>query len=221
MSGPSCDNYFGKIYAHLGVALAISAISAETTDIGDTMYGNTSELVKFILNLVILFAAMYGIYITKPGGIPKYLFFGFFAFWIGQLIKPYVNRIQDKGTLTRVLVLTTGVFVGMMALGFYDKMNILGLGPYLFAGLIGLIFAQLLVLVLGTPEEKRKGIQWLNIIGVALFAVLTAYDIQVLRASAASCKTLQKKFKIQPDYPRDSLGLYLDFINLFVRMDDN
>jgi FtsH-binding integral membrane protein len=109
----------------------------------------------------------------------------------------------------------------MMALGFYDRMNILGLAPYLLAGLIGLIIAQLLLLALGTPEEKAKGFQWLNMIGVALFAIFTAFDVQVLRVSAAACKVAQKKFKIQPDYPRDSLGLYLDFINLFVRMDSN
>jgi uncharacterized protein len=214
---PSCDNYFGKVFAHLAGALAVSALSAETSNIGVTMYGDASVLMKFIGNLAIMFGLMYGVYVTSPGSLPKYAFFVAFAFWIGQVIKPYVMNLQDKGTLTRVLILTTGVFLGMMALGFYDSMNLLGFGPYLIAGLLGLIVAQLLLLALGTPEEKKKGFQLLNFFGVALFAVFTAYDVQVMRDDAALCKRL-KKLKMDPDYPVASLGLYLDFINLFNNM---
>jgi FtsH-binding integral membrane protein len=99
-------------------------------------------------------------------------------------------------------------------------MNLLGFGPYLIAGLIGLIIARVAVHALGTPEEKAKGVPWLNTIGVALFAVFTAYDIQVLRVFAKRCKTL-KKAKIEPDYPKQSLNLYLDFIYIFLNMDSD
>jgi FtsH-binding integral membrane protein len=215
---PSCTNYFGKLFAHLAAALAISAVSSETSNLGVTIYGNTSVLIQFLGNLAIMFGLLFGIYHTKPGGLPKYIFFGAFAFWIGQVIKPYVSRLKDKGTLTRILALTTGVFVGMMALGFYDSMNLLGFGPYLFAGLVGLIIAQLLLIGFGTPQEKKEGFKFLNFFGVALFAAFTAYDVQVLRAGAASCRSVQKKFKRDPDYPAESLDLYLDFINLFGRL---
>jgi hypothetical protein len=215
---PSCNNYFGKLFAHLAAALAVSAVSAETSNIGATMYGNSSVLIQFLGNLAILFGLLYGMYATKPGSVPKYVLFGAFAFWIGQVVKPYVIHLQDKGTLTQVLVLTTGVFVGMMALGFYDSMNLLGFGPYLFAGLLGLIVAQLLLLALGTPAERKTGFKLLNFFGVALFAAFTAYDVQVLRAGAKACRAMQKKFKMDPDYPTESLGLYLDFLNLFTRL---
>ena len=218
---PSCDYYFGKLFAHLAAALAVSAVSAQSSDIGATMYGNASPLIKLLGNMAILVGTSYGMYATKPGGIPKYALFLIFAFWVGQVMKPYVVRLQDKGTLTRVLMLTTGVFVGMMALGFYDSMNLLGFGPYLAAGLIGLILAQLLLLAFGTPEEKQKGFKWLNIFGVALFAVFTAFDVQVVRAGAKYCRTAQKKLRVDPDYPVESLGLYLDFINLFGRLGDD
>jgi hypothetical protein len=215
---PSCNNYFGKLFAHLAAALAVSAVSAETSNIGATMYGNSSVLIQFLGNLAILFGLLYGMYATKPGSIPKYVLFAAFAFWIGQVVKPYVIHLQDKGTLTRVLILTTGVFVGMMALGFYDSMNLLGFGPYLMAGLLGLIVAQILLLALGTPAERKAGFKFLNFLGVALFAAFTAYDVQVLRAGAKACRTMQKKFKMDPDYPTESLGLYLDFLNLFTRL---
>jgi len=217
---PSCNNYFGKIFAHLAAALAISAVSAETSNVGVTMYGDASQLIQFLGNLAIFFGLMFGVFLTAPGSIPKYAFFIAFAFWTGQLVKPYVEELEDKSALTQTLVMTTGVFVGMMALGFYDSMNLLGFGPYLIAGLIGLIIARVAVYTLGTPEEKAKGVPWLNTIGVALFALITAYDIQVLRVLAKRCNTL-KKLKIEPDYPSESLNLYLDFINIFLNMDSD
>ena len=56
---------------------------------------------------------------------------------------------------------------------------------------------------------------------VALFAVFTAYDVQVLRAGAKSCSKMQKNLKMDPDYPAESLGLYLDFVSLFIRLGDD
>ena len=215
---PSCKYFFGKVFAHLAGALAVSAVSAEYSNLGQQLLGGTSLLVNTLLSLGILLGLLFGTQMTKPGGFAKYGFFIAFAFWMGQSLKPYVDRLQDKGTLTRVLTLTAGVFGAMTALGFYDSGNFLGLGPYLFAGLIGLIIAQLLVLLLGTPEEKRKGIQWLNLIGVAIFSLFTAYDIQVLRVNAKLCRSGKN---VQPDYPVESLGIYLDFINLFVRLDED
>jgi FtsH-binding integral membrane protein len=207
-----CKYFFGKVFAHLAGALAISAASAEYSDLGAQLLGNSSVLIQIIVNLVISLALLYGTFLTQPGSIPKYAFFIAFAFWLGQTLKPYVERLEDKGALTRVLTLTTGVFVAMTALGFYDSGNFLGLGLYLFAGLIGLILAQIVLLAFGTPEEKRKGIQWLSIFGVGLFSLFTAYDIQVLRVNARLCRIGKN---VQPDYPVESLGIYLDFINLF------
>ena len=213
----ACKYYFGKVFAHLAGALAVSAASAEYSNLGAKLLPQSSVLIKFVVNLVIAFGLLYGVYLTQPGGIPKYAFFIAFAFWIGQTLKPYVERLEDKGTLTRVLTLTTGVFAAMTALGFYDSGNFLGLGPYLIAGLFGLLIAQVLLLLLGTPEEKKKGFQWLNLFGVALFSLFTAYDIQLLRGKAKLCSS-RKNSPFEPDYPVASLGIYLDFINLFVRM---
>jgi FtsH-binding integral membrane protein len=214
---PSCKYFFGKVFAHLAGALAVSAASAEYSNLSEQLLGGTSLLIHTLISLAILIGLLFGTQLTRPGGFAKYGCFIAFAFWIGQTLKPYVAHLQDKGTLTRILMLTAGVFAAMTALGFYDSGNLLGLGPYLLAGLLGLIIAQALLLALGTPEEKRKGIQWLHLIGVALFSLFTAYDIQVLRVNARLCRT-GKNSPFQPDYPVESLGIYLDFINLFVNM---
>ena len=211
---PTCTNYFGKLFAHLAGALALSAVSAESLDLYPAALERQSVLTQVIVSLVAIFGSMYGIYATRPGGIPKYAFFALFALLLGQTLKPLVQRLQGKGELTKILVMTTGVFVGMMALGFYDNQNMLGFGPYLLAGLVGLIIARILLALFGTEKEKAQGGEMLRLFGVALFAVFTAYDVQILKAGAKSCKRARNA-GFPPDYPRESLGLYLDFINLF------
>ena len=214
----ACDFYFGKIFAHLAGALAISAASAESIDASAYMETG-SKLLDFILQLGILLTLIWGIFITAPGSPLKYALFVTFAFYLGQILKPLFKQLQAKDKLTQVLLMTTGVFVGMMAVGFYDKQNILGFGPYLMAGLIGLIIARLLVGALGTTAEQKAGNSFMDVIGVALFAVFTAYDVQVLKQGSKFCRMLNRK-GIKPDYPRDSLGLYLDFLNLFTNIGD-
>jgi FtsH-binding integral membrane protein len=75
-------------------------------------------------------------------------------------------------------------------------------------------------LSLGTAEEKKQGIRWLNLLGVVLFSLFTAYDIQVLKLHARRCRS-GKNNSFKPDYPVETLGIYLDFINLFVNMDSD
>ena len=48
-------------------------------------------------------------------------------------------------------------------------------------------------------------------IGAALFSVLAAYDIQVLKEIKIVCG----KIRSGPDYPAYSLNLFLDALNLF------
>ncbi len=211
-----CDNYFSKVFAHLAAALGVAAASAEYSNLGSAWLNRQTPLVAVLASLGIGIGLILSIYFA-PGQPLQYAAFAAFAYWLGQTLKPYTQRLKDKKTLTRVLLLTMGVFVGMMALGFYDKQNLLGFGPFLVAGLVGLIVAQLLVVALATPAERATAFEALRFIGIALFAAFTAYDVQKLKESAKFCKKLLK-MGFAPNYPAKSLGLFLDFINLYVRM---
>ena len=210
---PTCQNYLGKTFAHTGAALAIAAASAEMSDIGSQLFKG-SPIMNLIANVLIAIALIYAMMKAVPGGIPKYLFFVAFAFWMGQSLKPLVDRLQDKKQIQRILVLTTGVFLGMAAIGFYDKQNLLGLGPYLFAALVGLVLAQIALAVFASPSTRASANDPIRFIGVALFAIYTAYDVQVIKEGKRGCRNSSNR-RAQPDYPVESLGLFLDYINLF------
>jgi FtsH-binding integral membrane protein len=94
----------------------------------------------------------------------------------------------------------------MTLVGFIDNQNILGFGGYLFAALLGLIVARLILIFtsLGNPQDFTKINTLLNWFSTILFAIFVAYDTQRLKA---------KKPKM--DYIDASLALFLDIINLF------
>jgi FtsH-binding integral membrane protein len=210
---PTCDAFFGKIFAHLAGAMAVSAASAEYVDIGPKLM--TGKLwLDFFINLGILLGLLYAVQKTPTGSALKYIAFAAFAFYFGQVFKPLVEKLKDKKLLTRVLAMATGVFVGMMVLGFYDNQSLLGFGPYLLAGLLGFIVTQLIVMFF--VDEKKGAFRVLDSLAVILFAVLTAFDIQVLKQVKSVCRSVRGG----PDYPAHSVGLYLDFVNLFSNIAD-
>ena len=143
----------------------------------------------------------------------KYVAAVSFAYLMGQLSGPLVERLDEQNILARTLFLATGVFVGMVLVALYDKNNMLGFGPYLFGALIGLIVAQLILFILTATttiqkEQYFEGRKLLSFFGVALFSLFTAYDTQVVKLHARQCKK-------RGDYINESLGLFLDFVNLF------
>jgi FtsH-binding integral membrane protein len=135
------------------------------------------------------------------------------TYLIGQLSGSLVKRLDEQNILARTLFLATGIFAGMVAVGIYDKNNLLGFGPYLLGALIGLIIAQLILFILTATttiqkEQYFEGRKLLSFFGVALFSLFAAYDTQIVKLHARQCKK-------RGDYINESLGLFLDFVNLF------
>lgn len=209
-----CDYYYGKVFGHLAAALGIASVSAEYSDVGQILMIPGSPFISILLSLGITILAVLGVLWTEPGGVMKYIFFVAFAILIGQTLKPIIQKLEDNHRLVHILLLTTGICLGMMAVGFYDEQNLLGIGHYLLVGLIGLIIVELCWYFMSPPERRKQVGQWIDTFGAALFALFIAYDTQRIKENARTCKTYLNQGK-QPDYPADSIGLFLDIVNLF------
>jgi uncharacterized protein len=105
-------------------------------------------------------------------------------------------------------VVTAGMFGALAAYGTVTQRQLSGLGQFLFMGLIGLVLASIVGLF-----WHNDGLQFMiSFVGVIIFAGLTVYDANRLKAMAfatsagpASGATIV-----------GALALYLDFINLFL-----
>ncbi|MEO6729142.1 MAG: Bax inhibitor-1/YccA family protein, partial [Candidatus Dojkabacteria bacterium] len=113
---------------------------------------------------------------------------------------------------------TTITFLVMSIYGFVTKQDLTSWGRLAFFGLIGLIIGSILNIILFfLAPGVAQGIDYLlTYIGIAIFLILIAYDTQKLKKMAASIGedgVGMSRLAIQ-----GALALYLDFINLFIRL---
>ena len=51
-----------------------------------------------------------------------------------------------------------------------------------------------------------------------LFSLYLLYDTKVLQVKAENCQNMIKNFNQYPNYPRESLSIFLDILNLFTNI---
>ena len=111
-------------------------------------------------------------------------------------------------SVVRVFFITAASFAGLSIYGYTTKKSLSGLGSFLIMGVFGLIIAQIVNIFLAS-----SGLDFMiSIIGVLIFAGLTAYDTQKIKNmyyAADDSETAGKKSII------GALTLYLDFILMF------
>jgi FtsH-binding integral membrane protein len=103
---------------------------------------------------------------------------------------------------------TAGSFAGLSLVGYTTKKNLSGMGSFLIMGLFGLIIASLLNMFFHSTGLAFA----ISVLGVLIFAGLTAYDTQRLKGMYVQVAGTPYEEKIAV---YGALTLYLDFINMF------
>lgn len=121
-----------------------------------------------------------------------------------------VVAAYTASTLYNVFFITAGAFAALSFYGFVTKNDLSAIGKFLFMGVIGIVIALVLNMFIQSSALDTT----ISIIGVLVFAGLTAYDTQKLKEMHVHMledNELAKKGAIM-----GALTLYLDFINLFL-----
>lgn len=113
-------------------------------------------------------------------------------------------------SIANALIGTTASFAALAGWGYFTKRDLSGLGPFLFAGVIGLIIAGIANIWIESSALQMT----LNVITILVFLGLTAYDMNRIRdmfwtASADEIARMQWFA---------ALSLYINFINIFVSL---
>ena len=98
--------------------------------------------------------------------------------------------------------------------GYTTKKDISGWGSFLIMGLIGLIVASIVNIFLGSPAIMFA----ISIIGVLIFAGLTAYDTQDIKNEYLAHAHHGDSEWLGKSAIMGALRLYLDFINMFMML---
>ena len=103
---------------------------------------------------------------------------------------------------------TTAAFAGLSLYGYTTKRDLSGFGTFLIMGVVGIFVAQLLNLWFKSPQLNVV----ISIVGVLLFAGLTAYDTQKIKSIYYQ---VQGTDFVGKSVVLGALSLYLDFVNMF------
>lgn len=203
----SCPNFIAYTFAHVLGAVGLTAAGIQYNIIPTENPGYRLLTSLGTVGLIILQQYL-------PPGVPKYLVFLTFILLLSQILRPLEDQLQEKGLLFEVTVMTLGIFIPMVLLGLYDKLNILSWGIYLLVALIGLIIARIILYALAltgdyTGQQISMGSKVLSTFAVGLFGLFSTYDVNIIKLKAKRCRS-------NPDYVDSSMGLFLDLINLFV-----
>jgi len=114
-------------------------------------------------------------------------------------------------SIARVFFITAASFAGLSLYGYTTKRNLSAFGSFLIMGLVGIMIASLVNIFLHSSAIYFVT----SVLGVLIFAGLTAYDTQKIRDmywQGDGYEVASKKAVM------GALTLYLDFINLFIML---
>jgi FtsH-binding integral membrane protein len=178
------------------------------TAFGQAIFGGPITIVLFLGTLGIVFFLSFRI--SHLQASTALMLFMAYAALLGLMLSS-VFLAYTGASITRTFFISAASFGALSLYGYTTKRDMTGMGSFLMMGLFGIIIASLVNIFL-----KSSGLDWaISIIGVGVFAGLTAYDTQRIKEMYDSMDddgTLGRKAVM------GALSLYLDFINLFMML---
>ena len=191
----------GSAVARLGNGIML-------TEFGRTLYVSPLRWVLMLAPLAFVFFLSFRVYQMSVGAAQ--LTFWLFAAVMGASLST-IFLVYTGASITRVFFITAAAFAGLSLWGYTTRRDLSGWGTFLFMGLVGIIIAALVNIFLQSSAMQFA----ISVIGVLVFAGLTAYDTQRIKemyAHVAGTDMMGKAVIM------GALSLYLDIINLFTML---
>jgi FtsH-binding integral membrane protein len=215
--------YMLRVYNYMGIGVAITGVVAyltfamavvdtgtglQLTSFGHLIYASAFKWVVIFAPLAVVFlisARMNSM--SLPGA---QLAFWVFAALMGLSIST-IFLAYAHASIARVFFITAASFGALSLYGYTTNKDLSAWGSFLFMGLIGIIIAMLVNLFLASTALQFA----ISVIGVLVFAGLTAYDTQQIKEMyyVGDDGTVAGRKAVM-----GALRLYLDFINLFMML---
>lgn len=206
-------SFIMKVYGWMALALSITGLVATATAQNPTLLepllSSSGILILVIgqIGLVVILSAL----IRRLSAVMATVLFLIYSITVGITFS-FLFYIYTAESIAQVFFITAGTFALVSAYGYVTKRDLTSLGSLAFMGLIGVILGSIVNLFL-----QSEGLMWaLTYAGVLVFVGLIAYDTQRIKRMAQGIGEdgeVQRKAAII-----GALALYLDFINLFIRL---
>lgn len=204
--------YFAHVFGWMAAALAVTGVIA--AGIGHdqralnalvTSGGGWVFLVLLLIELLLvggLVGLVQHMSVVEAGAT----FLGYAA--LNGVTISVIFAVFTTGSIYATFFVTAGMFAALAIVGYTTSIDLTGLGSFLSMALVGLLIGLVVNLF-----WFNSTLYWATtVVGVLLFSVLTAYDVQKLKRyeTAGGGEAVEKSAIV------GALALYLDFVNLFL-----
>ena len=211
--------HMNKVYGLMSVAMVVTAGVAWAVGSSEQLFsilrnpvtGSMTILgwVAMFLPLGMVFA--FGALINRMSAAAAQLFFYAFAAAMG-LSLAWIFQVFTGVSITSTFLITAIAFAGLSLYGYATKRDLSAMGTFLMMGLIGLLVAMVVNIFLASSALAFA----ISVIGVLIFAGLTAYDTQNIKNTYLQHAQAMDQEWLGKAAIMGALNLYLDFINLFM-----
>jgi FtsH-binding integral membrane protein len=147
-----------------------------------------------------------------PAAGVQLLFYAFAA--VMGLSLSSIFLVYTGQSIIQVFLITSISFAGLSLVGYTTKKDLTAMGAFLIMGLIGLIVASIVNMFMQSGAMTFA----ISVIGVLIFAGLTAYDTQKIKTTYLEMAHSGDQEWLGKAAIMGALSLYLDFINLFIML---
>ncbi len=220
-SGAAIDeglrSYMLRVYNLMALGLAITGVAAygaftmavqdgQLTQFGQLLFASPLKWVVILAPLAMVFFLSFRIH--KMSVSAAQTTFWVYAAMVGLSLAS-IFLIYTGQSIVRTFFITAASFGALSLYGYTTKRDLSGMGSFLFMGVIGIVIAMLVNIFLQSTALQFA----ISVIGVLVFAGLTAYDTQQIKemyyegdgSEVAGRKAIM-----------GALRLYLDFLNMFL-----
>jgi hypothetical protein len=223
-------SYMLRIYNYMSIGLAITGLAAlgiymvavadgssadairigklYLTPIGYQIYVGPLKYLFMLAPLGMVFAISAGINKFRPA--TSQMLFWVFSALMGISLSS-IFLVYTHTSIVRVFFITAASFGALSLFGYTTKRDMTGMGSFLLMGLFGVIIASLVNMFIASSALQF----FVSVIGVLVFAGLTAWDTQRLKNDYIYGYASQGGDVAERAAISGALSLYLNFINLF------
>lgn len=208
-------SYMLGIYNYMATAIGLTGVAAfgmatwasNNPAVANALYNSPLKWVIMLSPLAFVMVISFGI--NKLSRSAATMTFYAFAAVMGVSMS-WIFMVYNIPSIVQTFFVTAAAFAGLSLYGYTTKRSLSGMGSFLIMGVFGLIIASLVNIFM---QSSAMGFA-INVIGVLIFAGLTAYDTQRLKhmydVVAGNADAVAKSSIM------GALSLYLNFVNMFM-----
>jgi FtsH-binding integral membrane protein len=197
-----------SIYNYMASGVLLSGIVAllfARSGMAEAVFGTPLRWIIALAPLGFVFAMSFGVNRMKTSTLQ--ILFWLFSIAMGLSLAS-IFFIYTGASIATTFFATAAAFAGLSLFGYTTKKDLSAMGAFMVMGLVGILVAMLINLFLQSNGLALA----ISILGVLIFAGLTAWDTQRLKNEYHMLAGTDFAGKA---VIMGALSLYLDFINMF------